>query len=153
MKLFVKLLALVIALALIGPFFIKGPDGQPLWQLPTSLDQVKLLPQSVSDKSGGVVEVYRWQDDSGQWHFSESAPTQGEFDILTIDTRTNAVMTAPPVAAETEATSAETDIPDNPHIAPALPIPDPQTTRQLIEDAKALQKLADERALLIESEL
>lgn len=153
MKLFVKLLVLVIALALIGPFFIKGPNGQPLWQLPTSLDQVELLPHSVPDQSGGVVEVYRWQDDSGQWHFSESAPTQGEFDILAIDTRTNAVMTGPSVAAETEASSTETDGPDAPHIAPVLPIPDPQTTRQLIEDAKALQKLADERAARIESEL
>lgn len=82
MKLFVRLMALILVLALAGPFFIKGPDGNPLMTVSgvrqgaeTQWRRLKGdLGQAVGNENAGKVEMVRWQDASGQWHFGDDAP-------------------------------------------------------------------------------
>ncbi len=89
LKLFVRLMMLVLVLAIAGPFVMKGPDGQPLM----SADDVRAavtrasnsakmqwrrlrgdVGQALGDENAGKVEVHRWQDASGQWHYGDEPP-------------------------------------------------------------------------------
>ena len=151
MKLFVKVLCFGLVLALAGPFLLRGPDGQPLYtpadawrsltaQMP-SLDVPDVLPAK-------PVQVYRWRDANGQWHFEGEPPPDGtRYTVLEIDPKTNAVGTAAAPAAD----AADGQSPDEgtarlgPDDAMIGPYPNPEAVRQLIEDAKALQAQSLER--------
>lgn len=76
----IKLLIGLLIIACILPLFIKGPDGEPIMSLS---DWVPEVPDAVSDLAGEVtpdpvssdpVTVYKWQDEDGQWHFSNQPP-------------------------------------------------------------------------------
>ena len=151
MKLFVKVLCFGLVLALAGPFLMRGPDGEPLytpaqaWQslqasLP-SLDVPEVLPSE-------PVEVYRWQDASGQWHFSGTPPAEGTaYTVLEIDPKTNAVGTAPtPVEDEPNAEAGEAEVlgPENAMLGP---YPNPEAVKQLLQDVQAIREDAERRAI------
>ncbi len=100
MKLFVKLMMLFVVLALAAPFFLKGPDGQPLLTLDKakatasdSLDDLKgqwddvtdSAARAAGDENAGKVAVHRWQDENGQWHYSNEAPVGGQAETVYVD--------------------------------------------------------------------
>ena len=106
MKLFVRLMMLVLVLALCGPFFIKGPDGRPLWTIGTTIAKVRGWLADMT--SGSVLEnapvigeqevtVYRWRDADGVWQFAAEPPAGVTAEAMQIDTRTNAVAFEIPV--------------------------------------------------------
>jgi hypothetical protein len=100
MKLFLKLLALVLVLGLSGPFFLRGPDGQP-WldyrdfvpNLSAMGRKARTMAENITDNEPTVQPLtapasgeqsssqdgddglYRWRDADGQWHFSDQVPT------------------------------------------------------------------------------
>ncbi|MEM7081774.1 MAG: DUF4124 domain-containing protein [Pseudomonadota bacterium] len=92
MKVFIKLMLLLLIAAMAGPFFIRGPDGQPLmkWRDITS----KFGNWSSSASGGDSVEVHRWQDENGQWHYSDEPPEQGG-EVITLDPNTNVIQSVP----------------------------------------------------------
>ena len=55
MKLFYILMMLVLIAALLGPFFIQGPDGAPLMTVDEVIDDN--TPEVMKNR-----DVYRWQD-------------------------------------------------------------------------------------------
>ncbi len=156
MKLFVKLLILVVMLALAGPFFIKGPDGQPFWKVGALKQSVQLSWKRLQRTFSGAVDnvdipgvdssvtVYRWQDADGQWHYSQEAPEGINSDALSIDPKTNLV-TLPPLAKEPPVPDAASDTDESAPAPVTGPLPDIEATRQLIEDAKGLQDVVDAR--------
>lgn len=100
-KLFVKLLVLVIVLAMAGPFFIRGSDGQPLISVKDVQFQLgntgavisrqwrKLTTQLRGDAK--PVPIYRWQDADGNWHYSDEANPDGTSELIYIDPDKNVV--------------------------------------------------------------
>lgn len=56
---------LLLLAALIAPFFIKGPTGEPIM---TVSDFVPETPEILVSNS---TEVYRWQDEHGNWQFGD----------------------------------------------------------------------------------
>ncbi|NNF66847.1 MAG: DUF4124 domain-containing protein [Gammaproteobacteria bacterium] len=100
-RFFVKLMALIVVLALAGPFFIRGPDGQPL----LSFGDVKLqLSAAGHDIATGwnrlttrfghadePLPVYRWKDADGNWHYSDAANPAGESELIYIDPDKNVI--------------------------------------------------------------
>jgi len=106
LKLFVKLTVVVVVLAVATPFFLKGPDGQPLANkeemlssdtgfaqgLMFAVDYAKGIASRIlsftgssigsgsGSKDSHVTEVQKWQDDAGVWHFSNrpSAPKNSQ---------------------------------------------------------------------------
>ena len=62
------ILILALLAALIAPFFLRGPNGQPLMTLDDFIDtpttSVDLTPTS----------VYRWKDEYGVWQFGDDPP-------------------------------------------------------------------------------
>lgn len=152
MKLFVRLLIFVVVLALAGPFFIKGPDGQPLWtvsrvkhSMMTRWDRLQRSLFAKTDLPGVStnVTVYRWQDENGQWHYTQEPPENITSDVLLIDPETN-LISLPALPAPVVAEDAPNTTPE-PLAAPSGPLPNIEQTQKLIEDAQALQGVVDKR--------
>ncbi len=83
MKIFIKLLLLLVVLAIAGLFFIKKPDGTPWLSVSdlTSKTTNVLKPIAPSTKSE---QVYRWQDEKGNWHFSDKPVDGVQQDQITV---------------------------------------------------------------------
>lgn len=95
MKLFAKLLILILIAAMAGPFFMRGPDGQPLMRLSDVTQKVKgWIGAGKGAKPGRPVEVHRWQDESGQWHYSDEAPATAS-EVITVDPNANVIQSVP----------------------------------------------------------
>ena len=154
MKLFVKLMMLVLVLAVSGPFFLKGPDGQPLWSIKqftdrasTLLNRITAAPSTIA--AGGKVSevvVYRWQDEQGQWHFSGEPPVVHGYDVMSFDPDTYAMRLLSDSSTDDTEVEEVVLVNDGSEPLPRIgPITDPEATRQLIEDARAIQDLVDQR--------
>tara|TARA_R110002072_G_scaffold140765_9_gene285259 strand:- start:21679 stop:22182 length:504 start_codon:yes stop_codon:yes gene_type:complete len=90
----------ILAVALIGPFFVDKPDGEPMMEMPSARDFIpdQLIPEgdsgaSISSLSPSSNQTYyKWQDDQGQWHYSDQPPTSSNtVSTLQVDTNTNII--------------------------------------------------------------
>ncbi len=105
MKRLLKLIVVITLLALAAPFLMETPIGQSVLNLEKleKLDTQQLLsrllaptgntteqtpskklnsnPQSESDVNRSV---YRWQDEHGQWHYSDKAPNAQAAETVTL---------------------------------------------------------------------
>jgi len=173
-KLIIKLLLILVIGAVAAPLFIKGPDGQPLMQvsdlipaevLPETL--VKTLgisPSSTSSQSSSSPSsstqpgsaIYRWQDDNGQWHYSDKAPAHTQSESVTLQP----VNTVPALKTQTQQngnTSARLQSDTEPKanttdLTSALPSSlNPSDAAALLEQAKETQRIIQERQAQIDA--
>ncbi len=100
--------------------------------------------------------VYKWQDDSGEWHFSNQPPPAGvDSSVKTYRSDIN-ITQAPPPPPPIENTTEEPDkkTADIPQTAsPLLPITDPERVKQLIDDAKNVQDLVNNRQQTLDAQI
>lgn len=115
MKLYYKFLLFVLVSAVAAPFVLRDRDGRPLMSihdlhmpkialpeisLPDASglkDAVRAATQSVETASDEVREnttktstrIYKWQDEEGGWHFSNSAPGERGATEVAVDTSIN----------------------------------------------------------------
>lgn len=81
MKLFIKLMFLIIVAAVAAPFLLKGPSGTPLISLNglhapelklsdlgKAADGAKADLSPAQDTPARMISVFKWQDESGVWH-------------------------------------------------------------------------------------
>jgi len=132
MNIWVKLLLVLLFGAFVLPMWLQGPDGKPIadirdWlQMPAAvsgmvdsasglfdnLDLPAMLDPTGSSASESSMDAtqgqfYRWQDDSGGWHFSDRPPA-GEQQVFTAENLpeiSNTMRAAEPAAAELPATT------------------------------------------------
>ena len=64
MRLAYLLISMVLIAAVVAPFYIKGPSGAPLMTVDDIVDDN--TPEILKN-----TEAYRWQDEYGNWHFSD----------------------------------------------------------------------------------
>lgn len=89
----------LLAAALIGPYFIKKPDGKPIMEMPTAKDFIpeKLFSGDSNSNTGsssisGSPSYYKWQDEQGQWHYGDQPPMDSsKVSTLQVDTNTNII--------------------------------------------------------------
>jgi hypothetical protein len=89
----------ILAAALIGPFFIKSPDGKPVMEMPTAQDFIpeQLFSGGSNSNTGSPLSsdgpsYYKWQDEQGQWHYGDQPPTDSsKVSTLQVDTNTNII--------------------------------------------------------------
>lgn len=162
MRLFVRLMALLLVVALAGPFFLRGPDGAPLatwgdvrnWlgnagrDVRFGLERMqRKAGRLVSDNSVGETPVYRWQDAEGGWHFSGQTPEGIASELIYVDGDAN-VYAAPEERApantpgKSDTLAAPTEIP----LPSPLSVP-PGSVPELINDAYESRKALEERPL------
>lgn len=163
MKLMIKCLLLVLVLGLAGPFFLKKPDGTPWMDARQLLPDVKSWQLSLTRwwrdtkvsvdvgdgvGSAGKTTVYRWQTPDGSWQFSDTPPQGVQVETVSVDPDRNLIEGVSPQNVEkTEKPAAET-----PELGVPLPLTvSPKQAKQLIEDAKGVQKLMDQRAQALDN--
>jgi len=170
MKLFVKLMILVLLLGLAGPFFLKKPDGKPwvslddvlptkgtvegLWaKLTNNFSQYKnMAGRELGDEQMGKTQVYRWQAADGSWRFSDKPPqnetSAGGVETIYVDPNTN-MIEGVPIAPVTEP-SAEAGEADS----GGIPLPmtvSPMQAKKMMDDARNIQTLMDERSYTLDT--
>ena len=147
----VKIFIGLLIIACIAPLFIKGPDGEPImtlddWRiyLPQSLDD--LVPGASNEMEQAVpsapTTVYKWQDENGQWHFSNTPPETGIAEELELSGDINVMDAYVPVPPEEPAvteTSTTTGLPTGPMTA------NPDQVRELMETVTSLRETFEER--------
>jgi hypothetical protein len=128
MKLFIKLMVLALILSYASLFVIKKPDGTPVRTLDSLIpsfdfsgsttkvsDSVNSLLTVFNTVSNGATveesasnrevevqarEIYRWQDEQGTWHYTDTPPPGVDAQIMEIQAPT--VMNLYPSAATDE---------------------------------------------------
>jgi len=127
-KLYYKLLLFVIVSAVTAPFVLRDRDGRPLMSihdlhmpeitLPDASglkDAVRSATESVETASDEVREntgtkastrIYKWQDEEGGWHFSNSAPGEHGATEVAVDTSVNVLHMESTVPATDAAANA-----------------------------------------------
>lgn len=128
---------------------LKGLAHVRSWFIDVSIS--KNIPLVTPDEN--ETTVYKWQDDTGEWHFSGQPPPAGiSSSVETYRSDVNLTQAPPPpVEAKPDPVENTADIPSG--SAALLPITDPERVKQLIEDAKNVQNLVNERQQNIEQHL
>ncbi|MDA0979200.1 MAG: DUF4124 domain-containing protein [Proteobacteria bacterium] len=90
----VKLLIGLLIIACLAPLFLKGPDGEPVMTLddwkPDVSDSFDGLLDKLAPGQAGPAEsaapdrVYKWQDETGVWHFSSERPENNAAEELVL---------------------------------------------------------------------
>ncbi len=92
---------------------MRGPDGQPLMRLSDVTQRImNWMSSGSSVKPGSKVEVHKWKDENGQWHYSDAAPSQNS-EIITVDPNVN-IIQATPTRKPAPAPEQEKPAPDKP---------------------------------------
>ncbi|MEH6358884.1 MAG: hypothetical protein V7745_07840 [Pseudomonadales bacterium] len=159
MKLFIKLMCFLVALALVGPFFLKAPNGQPFLSLRQVLPDIAFkMPSFPSwetisnpfNEHAGKTKVYQWVAENGRLQYSNIEPEHTEYEILWLDPDTNLIQgfsadVSTPLQASTPAYQ-------EPAInqTPMLSISSKQF-KKLQEDVSNVQGLMDARNKTLES--
>lgn len=164
MKLFVKLLLIILVIGLLLPFtFLKGKDGKTLM----SFSDIKLPAGSFSDlfgtsvagidklkeitnQKGSTAEknlIYKWTDIDGNLQFSSSPPAEGiNFTVKGYDSNQNVIRS---VSAEPAAQKGVLDTtPDENKSAGADKVGNPysvEKVEKLFKDAEGLENLLNQR--------
>ena len=142
MKFKIALMVLTLAVLCILPWFIKKQDGTPLMTLPQVDTQLSTEQTRQT--------FYKWQDASGNWHFGDEVPEGVTAVAVNIDTAANVVQGLRPPQPESTATQSApvtTPGPQSTSPLPGLPMTvNPADIPKLIDDAKNIQNLVNERA-------
>jgi len=154
MKIMIKLLLLALVGAVVAPMLIKGPDGRPLlsWKDFFSVSN----PTATLDKPTGKVSpsglttVYKWQDEEGQWHFSDKPMGTGEHETLKYNPNANIIQSLK--KPEEDSNAVVTPIakaPETPS-GPSLTTVPLSEVPELMDQAKQYQQLIDQRNQTLE---
>ncbi len=161
MKLFIKLILVVLVIGLAAPFVLKDPDGKPwmninsilpdlramLQQGKGALDQAVDKTKSLSGNdasSSKKTKVHKWRDENGVWQYSDTPNPDGKSEEMWVDPNTNLVKSTPMTTAEPKSEENQEQ-----KKSPHLPVPmtvSPDKVSKLMDDAKNIQGLMDKRA-------
>jgi len=172
MKYFTYLAVSVMIIAVILLFYIKKPNGQP-W-LSTShiynesteiknemialsssaLDSITSTITTAGEKITGATfetetpkPIYKWQDEQGQWHFSDVPNKNGKSEVVKLNPADINVVVAEDTAILSG--SAKSAVKPFPQRAPA--IYNSESINKLFEDAEKAKKRIEQRSKEVES--
>ena len=152
MRFFFKLLITLVVLAVLLPFTIlKGKDGRPLM----SLDRLKApdlsipeLPKAATGRREDL--IYRWVDDSGIVHFTNTPPPAGvAYTVKGYDPDANLIQSVRPTAPTEPEPVRPVQAPSEKQPASLKDIGNPysiEKVEKLMEDAKNIQHVLEDRA-------
>ncbi len=139
----IKIMIAVVILACIGPFFIQGPDGEPLITIEDlkpdfSLPSVTAKLDDRDDSGSKPVKVYKWQDEEGNWHFSNQPVDAEGAETIELDGIINTMpaFKAPEKKKTTVAAASQPNTTLVPTISQGL---------ETLNQAKQLQSTIDQR--------
>lgn len=146
MPMFIKLMILAVVVACAAPFFLKGPDGQPLMTIDqfianehqnTNLPDVSSMTHAAKSSP---TRVYKWKDSDGVWHFSDSADDAPGAEMIEVDGPVN-TMQATATGNNTTSLPAAQVPAQGERIADVSP----DQLKQAMQAAEKLQQTIDQR--------
>lgn len=145
---FIKLMILVVALACVAPFFIKGPGGKPLMTIDKLLvNEQRHSALSAAKTKPEKVKVYKWKDKDGVWQFSNMPVDVEGVQVMELEGAINIMPAAtakPERVAERAVQSKSPSIPSG--IGGISPDSiSPEKVKQAMETATHLQETIDKR--------
>jgi hypothetical protein len=139
---FVRLL-IILLIAAIAAAILYGLNpygGKPSLSLP-KMPNVPSLGSDNDKNTPSVTTVYKWQDENGEWHFSNQPPPEGVArKVITYRSDAN-VIQAPKDSPQPAKPSSEPET----SASPLLPFTDPGKVKKLIDDAKNIENLLQDR--------
>ena len=115
----------VVVAALAAPFVLKGPDGGVLMSpdrlrtpavslldFSAAADTIKAGLDEAVEAPAKPMAVIKWQDENGEWHFSDKIERGRSAAILSVDPNTNLVHFAADEGAPTEAPAMSDKVKD-----------------------------------------
>lgn len=148
----------LLIIACIAPLFVKGPNGEPLMTLEDwKIDLPVQIKDLVGNLTGGAkklspvegqhpTQVFKWQDDEGQWHFSNAPPNleiAEEIEISNVNLMEAYKPPAPPSDAGLSADSESMDVSSG--------IPKPVQVQEMMETIEQFQQTIDQRKEALDS--
>ena len=129
-----KIIFIALAAAIIAPMFIKGPDGEPIM---TVSDWIPEKPDTsaISGNSNTSQEFYRYQDENGNWQYTDRPPEGANVETVEVDTSSN-VMDSVEIQPK-KTTASRTPAPG---VAGYV-----ENMANVKQDAEAVQQLMDDR--------
>lgn len=164
MKWLIKILMIVLILFMSNLFLFKTMDGDPSLEarnpIPdfiTKMLDFKKWGRDISKASGkamgseraGQTKIYRWKAADGTQQFSNFPPTGVTYETVWVDPDANIIESTKPSApasvsaSTTEATTSQVNM-------PSLLTVSPDKVKKLVQDAKNVQQLADDRTKTLE---
>lgn len=133
---FIKLMILIVILACVAPFFIKGPTGEPLMTLedwiPDEMPEVRSTPEETV--------VYKWKDENGVWQFTNE-PVEGlDVEQMVLDGQINTMESLQKPDRMKRATSINADA-----IPSGLLTVAPDKVSEMMDTVNNLQETIDQR--------
>jgi len=145
LKTLLKTLILMIIIACVAPFFLKGPDDSPLLE-PKDLKIPDIKTPKVPDigvpglkKPNEPKKIYKWKDKNGVWHFSNKEKPETDAEVILVEPDRH-----PPPAAVPEPKGAQ----EKPSAPPRADDPSritfpmtisPSEVKKLKEDAEKIK--------------
>ncbi|MBD1583955.1 DUF4124 domain-containing protein [Pseudoalteromonas sp. S16_S37] len=164
MKYFSYLMIMVMLVGVGSLFILKKPDGTPWLSFDAVTKQVKqktntllddakrnldtvtehttphTTPHTTGSSQSGA--IYKWQDANGNWVYSDKPNTQGKSQTHTLDPSRVTIMAAEDTSILNELAAKKAQIDNQLKNPSAL---NPNDVKKLMQDAKNIQKLMDER--------
>lgn len=153
MKLIWKLFIAAIIIAILLPFsLLKGKDGKPLMNFgDLKLPEVSLPDMPGSKNIGTAVigdsnSIYEWKDEEGNLQFSNMPPAEGiEYTVKEYDPNTNVIQAVEVPDKEPESASSEPHSSQETEPVGGTGIYSPEKIKKLIDDAKNVENLLNDR--------
>ncbi len=141
-----KIMIVIVILACAGPFFINGPDGNPLMTLedlkPDITSPADLLPDALTPDPAPAAptRVYRWQDADGVWQFSNNPADAQGAEEMALDGNINTME-----AFKAPEKKAQAGKPSAPSSIPGVATVSPGQAAELMNTVTNLQETIDAR--------
>ncbi len=150
MKLFIKLMVLLLLIAGAAPFILKRPDGRPLLRLdefninkPLSKGINKI--NSITPVESDVRQVYKWKDESGIVHYSDEKSPHHQSQLIEIKTQNSQQPRQQPSPKKTTTLKKSTQAVTKQQAPIAENAVSIAKMQQLINDAKKAKYLIEQR--------
>lgn len=163
MKLLIKVLMIVLILFMSNLFLFKTMDGDASLEVSNPIpsfisdlfdfkkwgkDITKASGKAMGDEHAGQTKIFRWTSADGTKQFSNVPPTGVEFETVWVDPDANIIeaLKPPPrkkAASSSNSTTSQASI-------PSLLTVSPDKVKKLVEDARKVQEMSDERAKTLE---
>lgn len=118
-------------------------------EMPKALTGLMGEPSS-EESANATTTIYKWRDEMGNWQFGDTPPTEGAYEISQVQSVQSVKMHMPaPVSNETSTNAS--DLPQN--ITPLTPFTEPEKVQKLIEQARGVEQLMEDRKQSIDQQL
>lgn len=137
-KILLKILPLLIVVAIVSltPYFMQRMGG-----FGNSGDYS--APEPVISSEETRQTYYKWKDENGRWHMGDEVPEGAEVTAVEIDTAANIIQS---IKTPAKAAEEKEEVEQPSAVMPGIPMTvNPKDVGKLIDDAKNIQTLLDER--------